>query len=149
PDATDPLALIEPLIVFARAHEESAMKSHRRRDGWRQARDRARQGGGLIMKTCPAWLEVTESGFRVKEEAAAAVRQIYAMARDGLGVHRITEKLTAANVPPFGRSKRWVKAYVYRILSWPAAMGTHQPHRQDGKRVVPDGEPIPNYYPAV
>lgn len=28
-------------------------------------------------------------------------------------------------------------------------MGTHQPNKQPGKGVVPDGEPIPNYYPAV
>src|SRR5262245_51715161 len=79
PDNHDALALIEPLIVFARAHEESAMKSHRRRDGWKQARDRARQGGGPVMKTCPAWLEVTEGGFRVKGEAAAVVRRIFAL----------------------------------------------------------------------
>jgi DNA invertase Pin-like site-specific DNA recombinase len=149
PDATDALALIEPLIVFARAHEESAMKSHRRRDGWKQARDRARQGGGPILKTCPAWLEVTPQGFREKEEAAAVVRRIYALARDGLGVHRITERLTREGVPPIGNGGRWVKAYVYRILTNPAAMGTYQPQRQEGKKVVPDGEPIPNHYPAV
>jgi DNA invertase Pin-like site-specific DNA recombinase len=149
PDATDALALIEPLIVFARAHEESAMKSHRRRDGWKRAREKARQGGGPMMNTCPAWLDVTEDGFRVKEEAAAAVRCIYALARDGWGVHRIVQKLTKDEIPPIGAGSRWVKAYVYRILTNPAAMGTYQPMRQDGKRVVPDGEPIPNFYPAV
>lgn len=147
PDATDALALIEPLIVFARAHEESLMKSHRRRDGWKQARDRARQGGGPMLKTCPAWLEVTPDGFVVKQEAAAVVREIYAMARDGLGVHRITERLQ--RVPPIGTGGRWVKAYVYRILSSPAAMGTYQPQREEGKKSVNDGEPIPGYYPAV
>src|SRR5262249_55950658 len=31
PDSTDALALIEPLIIFSRAHEESLIKSHRRR----------------------------------------------------------------------------------------------------------------------
>jgi DNA invertase Pin-like site-specific DNA recombinase len=46
PDNHDALSLIEPLIIFARAHEESEVKSHRRRDGWRQARDKARAGGG-------------------------------------------------------------------------------------------------------
>jgi DNA invertase Pin-like site-specific DNA recombinase len=149
PDGADALALIEPLIVFARAHEESAMKSHRRRDGWKQARDRARAGGGPMLKTCPAWLEVAEGGFRVKEGPAAVVRRIYDMARDGLGAHRITERLTREKVPPIGNGKRWVKAYVYRILANPAAMGTHQPQRQEGKRSVPHGEPIPNYYPPV
>jgi DNA invertase Pin-like site-specific DNA recombinase len=149
PDSTDALALIEPLIVFARAHEESAMKSHRRRDGWKQARERARQDGSPLMKTCPAWLEVTPAGFRIKEAAAVTVRRIYQMARDGLGVHRITETLTREKVPTIGTKKRWVKAYVYRILRSPAAMGTYEPQRHDGKKAVPDGPPIPAYYPAV
>jgi DNA invertase Pin-like site-specific DNA recombinase len=149
PDATDALTLIEPLIVFARAHEESLIKSHRRRDGWKQARDKARQGGGPIVKTCPSWLEVTADGFQVKEDAAAIVRQIYGMACDGLGVHRITARLTRDKVPPLGSSGRWVSAYVYRILTNPAAMGSYQPQRQEGKRSVPDGAPIPNHYPAV
>jgi DNA invertase Pin-like site-specific DNA recombinase len=149
PEATDALALIEPLIVFARAHEESMIKSHRRRDGWKQARERARQGGGPIMKTCPGWLEVTPDGFRVKEEAAAVVRRIYELARDGLGVHRIVDRLGREGAPSIGTRGRWVKGYVYRILSNPAAMGAYQPNRQDGKKVVPDGPPIPNHYPAV
>jgi hypothetical protein len=44
---------------------------------------------------------------------------------------------------------QWVKAYVYLILSSPAAMGSYQPRRQDGKRVVPDGEPIAGFFPEV
>jgi DNA invertase Pin-like site-specific DNA recombinase len=149
PDGADALQLIEPLIVFAWAHEESAMKAHRRRDGWKQARDKARQGGGPMMKTCPRWLEVTGDGFRVREEAAAAVRRIYAMALDGLGVHRITERLVQEGVPPIGTGGRWVKAYVYLILASPAAAGAYQPKRQEGTKVVPDGPPIPDFYPAV
>jgi DNA invertase Pin-like site-specific DNA recombinase len=171
PDDTDALSLIEPLIVFARAHEESEMKSHRRRDGWRQARDRARVGGGPMLKTCPAWLEVTPDGFRVKEAEAEVVRRIFAWCREGMGIQRITMKLTQEKVPPFGArepvaddedprtfkasegkplgSGKWTKPYVYHILATPAAMGTHQPRRQEGRKAVPDGEPIPNYYPAV
>jgi DNA invertase Pin-like site-specific DNA recombinase len=149
PDATDALALIEPLIIFARAHEESAMKSHRRKDGWRQARERARAGGGPMLKTCPAWLEVTPDGFRVKEEAVAIVRRIFDMARDGLGVYRIAERLNREGVPPIGRKGQWVRPYVYRILTNPAAMGSQQPQRQEGKKMVPDGPPIPNYFPPI
>lgn len=171
PDATDALSLIEPLVIFARAHEESAMKSHRRRDGWRQARDRARQGGGPMLKTCPAWLEVTPEGFRVLEERAAVVRRIFTLCREGLGVFAITGTLMKEGVPPFGDrvpvkdegtrrrhkapeggrwgSGKWTKAYVYRILAHPAAMGTYQPQRQEGRKLVVDGEPIPAYYPSV
>jgi DNA invertase Pin-like site-specific DNA recombinase len=149
PDGADALSLIEPLIVFSRAHEESLIKSHRRRDGWRQARDKARQGGGPMLKTCPAWLEVTPEGFRVKEDAADAVRRIFALARDGLGVQRIAERLTRDGVPPIGNGARWVKTYVHKILISPAAAGAYQPCRFEGKRSIPEGAPIPNYYPAV
>lgn len=149
PGATDALSLIEPLIIFARAHEESVMKSSRRKDGWTQARAKARRGDGPMMRTCPAWLEVTDTGFRIKEEAAQAVQHIFDMARDGLGVHRITRMLAEENVPPIGDGDRWVTSCVYHILRSPAAMGTYQPHKQEGKHVVPDGEPILEYYPAI
>jgi DNA invertase Pin-like site-specific DNA recombinase len=149
PEATDALALIEPLIVFARAHEESQMKSHRRKDGWKQARDRARRDGKPMMKTCPAWLEVTPEGFRMKEEAAAIVRLIFALCREGYGIERIVSKLKRDGVPPIGNGARWVSAYVYKMLVNPAAMGTYQPMRLEGKSMVPDDEPIPNFYPAV
>jgi hypothetical protein len=49
---------------------------------------------------------------------------------------------------PLG-SGRWNKAYVRHILTSPAAMGTYQPKRREGNRLIPDGDPIPNYYPAV
>lgn len=140
---------LELQLILERAAEESEMKSHRRKSGWKLARDKARAGGGPMSKQCPAWLEVTDDGFRVKDKAAAAIRRIYAMAIDGLGVHRIADKLTETKVPPIGTGDRWVKAYVYRILTNPAAMGTLQPKKLHGKKFIPDGEPIPNYYPAV
>jgi DNA invertase Pin-like site-specific DNA recombinase len=149
PDASDALALIEPLIIFARAHEESVMKSHRRRDGWKQARKRAQKDGSPLLKTCPAWLEVADGKYRVKEESAAAVRRVFALACDGLGLHRIAAQLGREGVPPIGNGDSWSKRYIHKILSTPAAMGTHQPMRKEGGRSVPDGPPIPNFYPTV
>jgi DNA invertase Pin-like site-specific DNA recombinase len=148
PDASDALALIEPLIIFARAHEESVMKSHRRRDGWRQARERVQKDGGSLLKTCPAWLEVADGKYHVKEEAAAAVRRVFALARDGLGLYRISARLEAEGVPPIGKGG-WGKRYVHKILTGTAATGTHQPMKKDGGRSVPDGPPIPNFYPPI
>jgi DNA invertase Pin-like site-specific DNA recombinase len=150
PDGADALSLIEPLIVFARSHEESLIKSHRKKVAWSDARDLARQTGKPIMKTCPCWLEVTPDGFKVKEEAASTVRRIFAMACDGFGVDRITRTLNRDGTPPIGNLPKWNKAFVYaRVLTSPAAAGTYQPHRQDGKRVVPDGAPIYGFYPSV
>jgi DNA invertase Pin-like site-specific DNA recombinase len=149
PETQDPLALIEPLIIFARAHEESQMKSHRRGDGWEQGWDRARQDGRPVTKNCPAWLEVTSEGFKIKEGAADVVRRIFDLAREGLGIKRITKRLMEENVPPLGRKGRWVEASVYVILTRPAAMGTHQPKRYGGRTADQAPEPIPGYYPAI
>jgi DNA invertase Pin-like site-specific DNA recombinase len=149
PDNPDPFALIEPLVVFARAHEESQMKSHRRGHAWKQARDKARQGGGPMLKTCPAWLQVVDGKFEVKPDAAATVKQIYTLAKDGWGMMRITQHLTNTGVPPLGRSGCWLAGYVYRILRIPAAMGAYQPRRKQGRKLVNDGELIAGYYPAV
>ena len=102
-----------------------------------------------MQKTCPSWLEVTPDGFAVKEEAAAVVRRIFGMARDGLGISRIADRLTRDGVPPIGTCGRWARPYVYRVLTSPAAMGTYQPQRNVGKRKTPDGPPIPGHYPAV
>jgi DNA invertase Pin-like site-specific DNA recombinase len=145
---------LELQIILERAHEESLMKSDRRQKAWKQAKDRARQAsadrnGTPLMKTCPAWLEVTKTGFRIKEEAAAAVRLIFEMACDNLGVHRIADRLNDKKVPPIGTSGHWVAPYVYLILANQAAMGTYQPKRHEGKKAIPDGAPIPNFYPAV
>jgi hypothetical protein len=88
-----------------------------------------------------------------------------------MGVHRIVTTLEHDNVPAFCQSVaveedddprtfltregkplgsgRWNKAYVRRILTNPAATGAYQPNRREGKRLIPDGEPIAGYYPAL
>jgi DNA invertase Pin-like site-specific DNA recombinase len=151
PDGTDALSLIEPLIVFARGHEESLMKSHRRREAWKSAYDKARQTGAMITRSCPAWLEHDADGFRIKQESAAIVRRIFGLATEGMGVYSIVRLLNRERVPTIGTSKhkRWVQSYVHRVITSPAAVGTYQPHRQEGKSFVEDGPPIPGYFPPV
>jgi DNA invertase Pin-like site-specific DNA recombinase len=150
PDNSDALALIEPLIVFARAHEESVMKSHRRGKAWQKRKDEARAGGRPVIRTCPLWLEPDEAGgFRLIEERAATVRLIFELSGQGMGVYSIVRRLTDDEVPAFGYSGKWNINYVHEILSGPAAMGGFQPGRQEGKHVVADGEVIPNYFPAA
>jgi hypothetical protein len=38
---------------------------------------------------------------------------------------------------------------VHRIITSPAAVGSYQPHKQDGKTFIVDGPPIPGYFPAI
>jgi DNA invertase Pin-like site-specific DNA recombinase len=151
PDGTDALSLIEPLIIFARAHEESVMKGHRRREAWKAAYDKARQTKATIIKNYPAWLELDADDFRIKDECAAIVRRIFDLAIEGMGVYSIVRLLNREGVPTIGTSKhkRWVQSYVHRIIRSPAAVGVYQPHKQEGKSFVVDGPPIPGYFPAI
>jgi DNA invertase Pin-like site-specific DNA recombinase len=149
PDGTDALSLIEPLIIFARAHEESLMKSHRRREAWKASYDKARQTKTTIIKSYPAWLEHDEDGFRVNEAAAAVVRKVFRLATEGMGVYSIVRALNKENVPTIGKSKRWVQSYVHRIIRSPAPVGIYQPHKQEGKTFVSDGPPVPRYFPSI
>jgi hypothetical protein len=134
---------LELLLILERAHEESAMKSHRRAHGWKRARDKARANGTPVMKLCPAWLEVTPDGYRIKEGAAAVVRRIFSLCLDGMGTEAITNLLVSEQAPTPGRSGGWNRSYVHRLLTNPAVIGTYQPHRKvaveveakDGKRL--------------
>jgi DNA invertase Pin-like site-specific DNA recombinase len=146
----DITGLLEPLVVMQRAHEESAMKSHRARAAWDNKRERMSQIPATAV--CPAWLRLKEDGrsFEKIKWACAAVRRIYQLARDGFGTGQITAILTKERVPPIGgRSGRWSQPYVRNILRTRAVIGEFQPHVvRDGQR-EPIGNPLREYYPPV
>jgi DNA invertase Pin-like site-specific DNA recombinase len=142
------LKALEILLILSRAHEESLTKSHRVSAAWTEKRKRA--ATTPMTARCPAWLELTEEGFVQVKEAADAVKLIFKMCREGLGVRRITKALIDWGVPAFGGKKgRWVMTYVNKILTWPAVYGEHQSYVMNGKKRVPVGDPIPGYFPAV
>jgi DNA invertase Pin-like site-specific DNA recombinase len=147
PDDQDPLVLIEPLIYFSRAHEESQTKSGRLTESWEQRRKHA--ADKPLTGRCPEWLKLTQGRFVEVKEAADAVRLIFKLCQEGMGVRRITQTLTEQGVEPFGRSSRWNMSYVRKLLTFKAVCGEFQPHRMKNGKRVPAGDPIPNYYPAV
>jgi Recombinase len=52
-------------------------------------------------------------------------------------------------VPAFGPSPKWDQSTIHNMLRNRATIGEHQPKRiRNGKR-VPDGNPIPGFYPAA
>jgi hypothetical protein len=84
------------------------------------------------------------------EGKAKTVRLIFKLARDGYGIVAITERLNRGGVKPIARASHWARAYVAKILTSRAVTGEYQPFtRRGGKKRRPDGEPIPNYFPAV
>ena len=146
-------ALLEPIIYMSRAHEESATKSFRLKDVWAKKKERAATQGLPMTGMCPRWIELTERGFRSIPERAKAVREIFRLSAEGLGIQRILRHLVdnPKKYPPFGDSGRWRDSYVQQILTNKAAYGEFQPGMRDetGKRKVECGHPIKDYFPPV
>jgi DNA invertase Pin-like site-specific DNA recombinase len=149
-DKTDPFDLMRAIMELSRGHSESAMKSVRVGEAWAAKKKRAAEGGVPLTKLVPAWLKLEGGKFVVREEAARAVRLIFRLATDGLGVVPITRKLNAEKVPPIGTAKHWAYSYVAKVLGSRAAMGEYTPRRYEGKhKVVGSEPPIPDYFPVV
>jgi hypothetical protein len=131
-----------------------------------------------ITDRLPAWVEVRGGKKVLVPKRAAVVRRIFEMAT-GEGIAATVARLTEEKVPTFGgrvpvqgddgrpvlhtrgRDKGkpkyratgggygsgvWTRAYVAKILKDRRALGEYQPR---GKGRKPDGDPIPDYFPAV
>ena len=148
------------LAVFIQlAYQESKQKAERVGASWQRRRDRAREKGELLTTRLPAWLEMGPDGKpRLIPERADAVRRIFRMAGDGMGLRRILSALAKDGTPSFGdvvikegRSRsqfsgKWTRAYITLILNDRRAVGEFQP-RVGG--VSAEGPPLANYYPPA
>ena len=144
--------LMYSLMVMSRAHEESLMKSKRLSAAWENKRQKARDNGHKLTKTCPAWLELKNEEFHIIPEHVEVVKQVFQMALDGLGYVSIAKRLNLVRQPTFDAggktSNGWHSSYVVRILKNPAVFGQFTPHIYvDGKRVPQ--EPIDHYFPEI
>ena len=152
--------LIISLAIMSRAHEESQTKSDRLRDAWEKKKKQASSAG--MTTICPAWMTATREGRTVRydlmPERAEVVRRIFDMTLRGLGKDKVSSVLNKEGVPPFATKGKpangWHTSYIAKILGNIATYGDFQPHKDtrtdDGKRFrVPDGDPVPDYYPFV
>jgi Recombinase len=100
---------------------------------------------------CPGWLELSDdrTSFIFRPDRAEIVRAIFESSISGLGGYTIAKQLNAKKVPAFGPSPKWDQSTIHNMLRNRATIGEHQPKRiRNGKR-VPDGDPIPGFYPAA
>ena len=138
-----------PVIYMMRAHDESAQKSTRLQAAWSKRRKRALENGEPLTGRCPAWLRVKNGKYEVIEDHAETIRLIYRWMAEGLGLHRVTQRLVEQKRAAFGRSGAWHETYVRKLMTWRAVHGEFQPHVSvDGVKAV-HGDPVPDYYPAV
>jgi DNA invertase Pin-like site-specific DNA recombinase len=147
-DSTDYGDFFEAAVEFMRGNSESAIKSMRNKDRWKKKRAAARADGRptVITRRLPAWVEERGGKLHLRPGPAAAVRHMFALAASGYGHLLIAKKLIAEGVPSFGRSGKWARSYVAKILSDRRTLGEFQPRLSDRS---PEGDVIPDYFPPV
>jgi DNA invertase Pin-like site-specific DNA recombinase len=140
--------LMSMLFELSRGHAESRRKSGMCGEAWAEKKAKARADKTPHGAMCPAWIELVDGQYRLKEDAARVVRKIYDWSASGLGVARILGRLEAEKIAPIGKSGSWERSYVCKLLRNQAVIGVYQPGNGSGGR-RPDGDPIPGYYPSA
>lgn len=146
--------LIISLTIMARAHEESLRKSQRIGEALATKRQRAARGESQITSKTPGWIDAERISrdhiiFTLNGHAAT-VRRIFELSASGLGRQAITRLLNAEGIATIkGGERGWSDTYIGKLLSRRDVLGEFQPHKRVDGQSIPEGEPIPNYYPAV
>lgn len=144
-EESDLFSLFRGQMSQARGHDESKTKSNRLTEVWAEKKRKARATGEILTHRLPAWVKARGGKLAPIPKRVAVVRRMFDLCRSGCGLSLIVRQLTAERVQSWGRSGKWSKAYVKKILSGRAVLGEHQPLR-DGE---PDGDAIRGYYPRV
>lgn len=148
---TDFTPLVFSLIVMARAHEESRIKSERVGEAWKQKKAKARTEGKPLTPRCPEWLEIQHDRFVERPERVAVIRRIFRETIDGFGRREIVRRLNEEAILPFRGGKGWQTSSIAKIIEGRAVLGEYQPHTgtHRNRDRTPEGDPIPNFYPGV
>ncbi|MBY3167376.1 recombinase family protein [Rhizobium laguerreae] len=147
----DWLPLVFSLIVMARAHEESRIKSERVGEAWKQKKEKARDERKPLTRRCPEWLEIRDGAFVERPERVALIRRVFQETIDGFGRREIVRRLNSEGIPTFRGGEGWQTSSVAKIIQSRAVLGEYQPHsgtHRNGNRKA-EGDPIPDYYPPI
>ncbi|WP_312594809.1 recombinase family protein [Brevundimonas sp.] len=153
---SEAIDLMRALFTMSNAHRENKERQRKVAVAWSEKKKRARETGEVLSKRGPAWTiyNPTTKRFDLDHDKAEVIRGIFAECLDGLGITAIAQRLNANKVEPFVKgSDGWHQGYVLTILRSPSVMGFYQPtltSQRAHQRMLrqPDGDPIPNYYPA-
>jgi DNA invertase Pin-like site-specific DNA recombinase len=145
-EKSDEMSLMLMIVELSRGHRESKRKSDLSGPAWRRKKEGAREGH-IVTERLPSWVTIEGGKLTLIPDRAEVVRLIFRLARSGYGTPRILATLNEDRVPAFGKSGKWTRGYLGLILRDRRAIGEYQPRK--GKRRVPDGDPVPNYFPAV
>jgi DNA invertase Pin-like site-specific DNA recombinase len=148
-EKSDTMAVVMTVMELSRGHGESQIKSERIGSVWQKKKRQAAEDKTPITSNAPAWLELVDGRWKVKESAAATIQSIFKMATEGFGLDKIVRKLNAEGTPPIGNGSFWARSYLARILASRTVIGEFQPFRGRGKKRQHDGKPVEGYFPAI
>lgn len=147
----NPMVLFSSLAALIGAHYESKKKSDWVSSAWTAKRKNA--ASKPLTKVRPAWVDLSADGtFIANPDAKRTINRIFEEAASGIGCYTIARRLQRDGVPTLSGDKRsngWNKSRVLDIIKTDRVLGWYQPHKREGKKRVPVGEPIKGYYPAV
>ncbi|MBE1275108.1 recombinase family protein [Enterovibrio baiacu] len=135
------------IITMQRAFDESDLKSKRLKAAHKRKREQPFES--KRSKRCPFWLTTnalkTEHIFN---DFAPLVREAFELSAQGVGAYTIAKRFNEKGwLTPKG--KEWESSVIIRFLSNRQCIGEHQPCRMEGRKQIPEGEPIPDYFPRV
>ncbi len=145
--------LISTISSMLRANRESERKSQLVRDAMSNKRNEARKGK-KTNQTPPSWITATkvdkgEYTYALNDRADV-IRWIFERSAEGYGFDKIARELNAKAEPTLKPSKQgWWHANIQTIVTSRSAIGEYQPGTMIDGKYTPEGDPIPNYYPAV
>jgi hypothetical protein len=128
------------------AYLYSKLLGYRIAESW--AQKRAIAGTKPMTKMCVGWLELKGDQYVEKEDRANAVRELFDLIERGRGLKTACDELNARGMPSTGGGE-WTVQLAQRVIWNDAVRGTFQPKKRKGKESVPDGSPIPGYYPDL
>lgn len=148
---SEPMRFIFAVMALSQGHMESAKKSNRITQNWKNARaTENRKAFGVF----PGWLRRSADGTNWEPipERVAIIKRIFQLAIDGYGSYTVAKKLNAEGVPGITeRRATWSSGGVSKILVNRAVMGEFEFKTRDKKtnKPVPTGNVIPDWYPQI
>jgi len=154
--------LYQVVGAIERANAESKRKSELISHAKAKHRENALSGLKITRQT-PKWMYLTDdrSKFILIEDRVKAVQLIFKYRLAGDGLRQIMHKLNADKIlwKPERRGENsnggWYISYINNILRNPAVYGAFQLSKmkfnkeKDKSIMTKDGEPIPDYFPAI
>jgi len=145
--------LMYSVMVLSTGHQESDRKSGMLKKSWSYKRKEARESGKPMTRILPEWLTIEGGKIIPIPDRAAIVQRIFREAAQGSGKLAIAGRLIEEGIETWGRGgkkgTRWHYSYVHKILTNRAVLGEYQPHRMVSGKRTPDGDLLPQFFPAV